>query len=68
MSMVKFVKLQKTVVVTINGKSYPVSNSHPLYEKIVKAIDNNELSELATIIEHSDRQDFLGRLKSRTRS
>jgi hypothetical protein len=67
MSMIKFVRLPKTVVVTINGKSYSVSNSHPLYEQVIKAIDDNELGQLETIIEHNDRHDFLGRLKIRSK-
>lgn len=63
MSEVKYVKLPKTVIVSVNGRTYPVSSSHPLYQKILEAIDSNQLEEISSIVEHSDRQDFLNRLK-----
>lgn len=62
-SEIKYVKLSKTVIVTVEGKTYAVSSSHPLYQKIVEAIDSNQLEEITAIVEHSGRQDFLNRLK-----
>lgn len=65
--MIKFVKLQKTVVVTIEGKSYPISNGHPMYDDVNSAIDNNNLEKLKAIVLHNDTQDFLSRLKIRNK-
>lgn len=58
----KFIKLKNTVMVTVDGATYTVSNSHPLFEKIVYAIDHNELEHLSTLVEHNDREDFLDSL------
>ena len=56
-SEVNFIKLKNTVMVTLNGQTFTVSNSHPLFEKIVNAIDNNELDQLSALVEHTDREN-----------
>ena len=58
----KFIKLKNTVMVTTDGKTYTVSNGHPLFEQIVEAIDRGELEGLQGIVEHNDREDFLDSL------
>jgi hypothetical protein len=67
MTMVKFVKLSKTVVVSLDGKSYTIPNSHPLYEKVCEAIDRNELEELSAVLNHAEIQSFLGKLSLKPR-
>lgn len=57
-----FIKLKNTVMVTYQGKTYTVSNSHPLFDQIVHAIDSNELDRLQTLVEHDDRENFLDSL------
>jgi len=49
-------------MVTYQGKTYTVSNSHPLFDQIVQAIDANELDRLQTLVEHDERENFLDSL------
>lgn len=64
---VTFIKLKNTVMVTYDGKTYTVSNSHPLFSQIVDAIDSNELERLTTLVEHDERENFLDSLVLRSK-